>query len=63
MRKKLLAKLIVFKIIFIAILVIYAGRLLLLQVVDQKKYAAAAGRQHNLIIDLQAKRGTIYDCN
>ena len=63
MKNKLESKLIVIKIIFIAIGVVFVGRLFMLQVLDHDRFLSAADNQQNLIIDIQAKRGSIYDRN
>lgn len=57
------SKLTVLKFFFIAVFLIFTGRLVWLQVIDRSKFLAAANNQQNLVIALQAKRGTIYDRN
>ena len=63
MKNKSESKLIVIKIIFIAIGIVFVGRLFMLQVLDHDRFLSAADNQQNLIIDIQAKRGSIYDRN
>jgi len=62
-RKKLKIKLIVIKLLFGAVLLIFVGRLTWLQLIKQDDFVDAANNQQNLIIDIQAKRGTVYDRN
>jgi len=63
MKNKLEPKLTVIKIIFAAIWIIFIGRLFMLQVLDRDRFLSAAENQQNLVIDIQAKRGSIYDRN
>jgi len=62
-RKKLESKLIVIKVLFAVALVIFAARLAWLQLIKQNDFVDAANNQQNLIINIQAKRGTLYDRN
>jgi cell division protein FtsI (penicillin-binding protein 3) len=56
-------RLIFIKLIFLAAMVFFSARLVWLQIIDRSKFLAAANNQQNLIITIQAKRGTIYDRN
>jgi len=62
-QSKLSPRLTSVKIIFILIWAVFIGRLVWLQIIDREKFLIAADRQQNLVIDIQAKRGTIYDRN
>ena len=63
LKAKLKTKLTILKVFFIAVFVIFTARLVWLQVIDRAQFVEAANNQQNLIISLQAKRGTIYDRN
>ena len=49
------------KIVFVAIWAIFLGRLGWLQLIDHRRFLDAAIGQQSLNIEIQAKRGTIYD--
>jgi len=53
-------RLIKYSLIFVWIAI--AARLIWLQIVDHGKFARAAENQHNVQIEIQPRRGTIYDC-
>jgi cell division protein FtsI (penicillin-binding protein 3) len=55
------SKIFLLKILFAAIFVVFIGRLVWLQVVQRPRFLEAANSQQNLSIEIQAKRGTIYD--
>jgi cell division protein FtsI (penicillin-binding protein 3) len=56
-------KITILKIAFACLWIIFIGRLIWLQVVDRPQFLEAALSQQNLIIDIEAKRGAIYDIN
>ncbi len=62
-RKRLKSRLTVIKALFIAVLIIFSARLAWLQLLKHDDFVAAANNQQNLIINIQAKRGTVYDRN
>jgi len=49
--------------LFAAIWIVFLGRLVMLQVVQKERFHQAALNQQNLVIDINARRGTIYDRN
>jgi cell division protein FtsI (penicillin-binding protein 3) len=55
------SKIFLLKIIFAAIFIVFIGRLVLLQGFQRSRFLEAAQRQQYLNIEIQAKRGTIYD--
>jgi cell division protein FtsI (penicillin-binding protein 3) len=55
------SKIFLLKIIFAVIFLVFIGRLIWLQVVQRQLFLDAALNQQNICIDIQAKRGTIYD--
>lgn len=60
---KLNPRLTAIKVVFILIWGIFVVRLIWLQIIDREKFLIAAEKQQSLEIDIQAKRGTIYDRN
>ncbi len=42
--------------------IVLVARLIWLQIIDHGKFARAAENQHNVQIEIQPRRGTIYDC-
>ena len=52
----------VVKALMFLIWLVFIGRLVILQLVQSDRYLAAARQQQYHMIELQAKRGTIYDC-
>jgi len=61
--KKQVKKIKLLKAVFAVIWLVFVGRLVMLQIVDRDRFLQAALNQQNLIIDIEAKRGTIYDRN
>ncbi|OQX92551.1 MAG: hypothetical protein B6D58_02380 [candidate division Zixibacteria bacterium 4484_95] len=51
------------KITIIVAWAVFIGRLICLQFIDREKFIQAANDQQNLVIDIQSKRGIIYDRN
>ncbi|MCP4583336.1 MAG: transpeptidase family protein [candidate division Zixibacteria bacterium] len=62
-RKRLESKLIIVKIVFAIVLVVFIGRLAWLQLIKRESFLNAANNQQNLIINIQAKRGIVFDRN
>jgi cell division protein FtsI (penicillin-binding protein 3) len=48
---------------FIVFLIFCVARLFFIQLFQSKFLAEIAKRQHNLFVELEPRRGTIYDCN
>jgi cell division protein FtsI (penicillin-binding protein 3) len=61
LKAKIKAKLLMIRIVLFLAFTIFVARLVWLQVIDHGKFINAANNQQNLVIDIQAKRGIIYD--
>ncbi|NLI16458.1 MAG: transpeptidase family protein [candidate division Zixibacteria bacterium] len=55
------SKVLLLKIAFAIIFIVFVGRLIWLQVFQRQQFLEAALNQQNMTIEIQAKRGTIYD--
>jgi cell division protein FtsI (penicillin-binding protein 3) len=62
-KSKIKAKLTLLRIVLLLAFVVFMVRLVWLQIIDHGKFIAAANGQQNTMIDIQAKRGIIYDRN
>ncbi len=63
LKSKINAKINLIRIILGVIMLVFVARLVWLQVIARDKFLAAAERQQNHIIEVQAERGKIYDRN
>lgn len=57
------SRILLLKIIVVVVWLVFIGRLMWLQLIERERFLQAANDQQNLIIDIQLKRGTIYDRN
>jgi cell division protein FtsI (penicillin-binding protein 3) len=63
MRNRSGSRLTIVKIIFAIVWAVFIGRLIMLQVIERDRFLRVARDQQNLFIELQAKRGVIFDRN
>lgn len=63
LRSKNKTKVKIIKLAFTLVMIVFMARLVWLQVIDREKFLAAAERQQNHVIEIQAERGRIYDRN